>query len=82
MALNTINLGSKMRLAYDDVTGEYGTQIRLINKTGATTVKGYLISPSTTADVAFIYVASNQPDPNWVVYEAGVVDGSDAWVGY
>jgi hypothetical protein len=65
---------------YDSVTGEYGLQQKLTNRTGAATVKGTLVEASTSYDMAFAVNDANGDHPIGVVYEAGVANGSDAWV--
>lgn len=72
------NVGN-MRQWYDAATGEMGTQVKLLNNSGTTTVKGYLACPSSNIDRAFVLVGVNDPDPNWVIYEDGVPDGQYAW---
>lgn len=57
------------------ITSEGGYYINLLNKTGGPTVKGYLVHPSSTVDLAFIYCAADEPDIVGVVYEAGIPDG-------
>lgn len=68
-------LGTKMM-----VTPEGGLAIRLTNKTGGVTTKGYLVTASTGTDKAFAYCAVDQPDIIGAVYEAGVADASECWV--
>lgn len=60
-------------------TPEGGFATRLINKTGADSVKGSLVSVSTAVDNAFI-LQSNEYDTMGLVYEDGIADGSDCWV--
>jgi hypothetical protein len=70
----------KARFYHDTTTGEYGFQVKLTNKTGAATVKGELVEASTTTDMAFAQSAVDSLEVIGVVYEAGVADGSEAWV--
>lgn len=74
------NVNDKFRLHYDSSTGEYGPQIRLTNKTGGNTTKGYLVRSDSGVASAFDYVAVNEPDVWGVVYEANIADGSECWV--
>ncbi len=60
-------------------TDEGGFAVLLTNGTGAPSVKGSLVSVSTSADRRFILQA-NEYDSIGVVYESGVADGSDCWV--
>lgn len=74
------NLNNKWRMHYDSSTGEFGPQIRLTNKTGGNTTKGYLVSFSNTTAHAFKYCIVDEPDIIGVVYEAGIADGSECWI--
>lgn len=53
--------------------------IPLINKTGSVTVKGSLVSASTTTDLAF-QLQANQFDTIGVVSESGIADGQLAYI--
>jgi hypothetical protein len=56
-------------------------QIKITNRTGATSVKGNLVKTSGSYDSAVELVSSAAPyDPAFIVYEAGVADGSAMWV--
>jgi len=80
MALQHIAIaGNEVAMGYDSSTGEAGIIIKLLNKTSVSTVKGTLVSASTGIDRAFILQA-NEYDTIGVVQEAGVPDGSKAWV--
>lgn len=79
MALHRIDAGGKVALAYDDATGEKGFMLKMTNKTGAATVKGSCVCASTTTDNAFT-LQEVELDTFGVVYEAGIADGSDAWI--
>ena len=63
-------------------TAEGGFAIKLTNKTGAETVKGTVVAvySATAVDNAFKLAPIDSLDPIGVVYEAGVADGSAAWV--
>lgn len=74
------NAAEKVRLWYDNTTNEAGLQIKLTNKTGGNTTKGYLIHPSAGTDRAFDYTALDEPDIMGIVYEGGIADGSECWV--
>jgi hypothetical protein len=77
-----IEIADKVRWVHDTSTGEHGMQIKMVNKTGGATVKGYLIHPysATAINNAFVLASINEPDIIGVVYEAGVADASEAWV--
>lgn len=68
-------LNGVVRSRYDEwTTPEGGRTVRLINKTGAPTVKGAMVSASPTVDGAFV-LQSNEYDTIGAVYEAGIPDG-------
>jgi hypothetical protein len=71
--------GTRAALKCDTTTGECGLQIKMLNKTGGSSVKGTLVSASTATDNGFILQA-NEYDTIGVVDEAGVADGSEAWI--
>lgn len=56
-------------------TPEGGMCIKMINKTGAPSIKGYIVHPSSSVDNAFTYIPIGEPDVFAVVYEAGIPDG-------
>jgi hypothetical protein len=60
-------------------TPEGGLAIRILNKTGAPSVKGSVVSASGSTDEAFA-LQTNEFDAIGVVYEAGVADASLCWV--
>jgi hypothetical protein len=57
-----------------------GLAIRLLNKTGAPSVKGMLVAEDATTDDAFHLTPLDAPDIIGAVYEAGVADGALCWV--
>lgn len=61
------------------LTAEGGFAVLLKNDTGGNSVKGTIVSPSTTDDDAF-EIQSSAYDAFGVVYESGVADGSYCWV--
>lgn len=80
MALQYISDGAgKVAIGYDSSTGERGFLMKMTNKTGSNTVKGSLVSAHSSVDMSF-GLQSNEFDTFGVVYEAGVADGSDAWI--
>ena len=62
------------------ITPEGGVAIKLTNKTGANSVKGTIVVADPDVDNAFEIAPADTQSPIGVVYEAGVADGSDAWV--
>ena len=68
-------VGPKIKL-----TAEGGYAILLKNKTGSASVAGQIVSADTGTDNSFYTTPANGDMPIGVVYNAGVADGSDAWV--
>lgn len=62
------------------ITAEGGYAIKLTNKTGNDSVKGYLLDTHHSVDNAVALVGLNMPDCIGVFYESGIADGSEAWV--
>jgi len=61
------------------VTADGGLAIKRLNKTGAASVKGTLVSASNVTDNA-VMVLGDEFDCVGIVYESGVADGSEMWV--
>lgn len=63
-------------------TKEGGLAVRLINKTGAVSVKGTVVQPynSTAIDNAVEKITQDIPDPIGVIYNDGIADGNYMWV--
>lgn len=78
MTISLLHIGNKVALGYDATTNERGMLVRFINRTGASSVKGTLVSCSTTADREVVKQA-NEYDTIAVVQEAGVAEGSEMW---
>ncbi len=59
-----------------------GIAIKLTNKTGSNTVAGQLVKPysATAIDDAFVTIVASDQEIIGIVLEAGVSDGSEAWV--
>jgi hypothetical protein len=57
-----------------------GLAIKLTNKTGANTVAGQLVKADTATDDAVILTAADDVECFGVFLDAGVADGSEAWV--
>ena len=76
MALQYISTGDGLAgFASDSATNERGAWIKILNDTGTTSVKGSLISASTSTNVAAI-LQSNEFDAFGVVQESGIAIGS------
>ena len=70
----------RARTVDDPNTGERGQQIKITNRTGATSVKGSVLEPSDTYDSAVALSPANSFDPVYICAESGVADGSEMWV--
>lgn len=57
-----------------------GFAIKVTNKTGSPTVKGQLVIASTVTADAFATAPASSDEVIGIVYEAGVADGSEAWI--
>lgn len=57
-----------------------GVAVKLINKTGAPSVKGTIVRADNTTDDAFDIAAADEIQPIGIVYEDGVADASECWV--
>lgn len=64
-------LHNKLRLITDD--GGFATE--MINKTGAASVKGSIVSASTSADNSFVVTSGDSIQPMAIVYDGGIPDG-------
>lgn len=62
------------------VTPEGGYAIKLINRTGATSIKGYLVSASPYRDTACTLTVAGNPNCIGVFYESGIANGSSSWI--
>ena len=79
MALQYISDGGgKAAIGYDSATNERGFLVKFINRTGGNSVKGTLVSCSTTADREVVKQASEY-DTIAIVQEDGVAEGSEMW---
>lgn len=72
-----IDLGAAGKAKLSD---EGGMLVKMTNKTGAATIKGYVVGNSSTTANAFEKILIDAPDPFGVIYESGVADGSEAWI--
>lgn len=85
--LNAIGVGTASPTLFwqtDEMSGMTtdlgGYAIKLINKTGANSVKGTLVSADTTADDACKLTPLDGLDTIGVMWSDGVADGSSVWV--
>ena len=74
-----IALADKVAIGYNQATGEFGFLVKYRNGTGAATVKGTVVSTSTSANNEFVPQA-NRYDAVGVVAVGGVENGSDCWL--
>jgi len=68
------------RIVYDAQTGERGTQMRLVNDTGAISKKGDVIAASASVDSAVDQVVADTPNAIGVIAENDIPDGELVWV--
>lgn len=61
------------------VTPEGGIAVKMINDTGAPSIKGTLIHPSATVDNG-VSIETVEFDTIGVIYEDGIADGLEVWV--
>lgn len=61
-------------------TADGGIARKMVNKTGAASVKGTVVETGATVANSFALVGVGDPDPVGVVYEDGVADGSECYV--
>lgn len=61
-------------------TEDGGLAIKLTNKTGAASVKGYLVHNSSAVDNAVVLSQIDIPDCVGVFLESDVADGEEAWI--
>lgn len=61
-------------------TEDGGVAVRMINDTGASTVKGYVLQPSSSIDLGVKLIVKDIPNPIGVFYESGIADGQYTWV--
>ena len=64
------------------ITPEGGYAIKLVNKTGAASVKGTVVTvySASAIDNAVAKIVVDVPDVIGVLYENGVADGTETWV--
>ena len=62
------------------VTAEGGLAVSFINKTGAPSIKGYIVEASSGTDNGIQYTSDDDIDPMGIVYNAGIADGQPVWI--
>lgn len=61
-------------------TKEGGLAVRMKNRTGGVSIKGYIVEPAPIEDNAVKYTDNGDADPIGIVYESGVADQAEMWV--
>jgi len=61
------------------ITPEGGIAVRMINNTGANSVKGTLLEASSVVDNAVV-IQTNEVDTIGIMYSDGVANGEEVWV--
>jgi hypothetical protein len=62
------------------LTKDGGLAVKLTNKTGSDSVRGYCVTSTSAADNAVALVPVGVPNCIGVFLESGVADGEEAWV--
>lgn len=62
------------------LTEEGGLAVKFINKTGAASVKGYVVTQDTNVANAVDLIVVDIPAPIGIIYDNGVADGDEVWV--
>ena len=62
------------------ITAEGGYAVKLINATGAVTIKGEVVKTGAAVENSVIKIVKDIPNPIGVFYESGTPDGEEAWV--
>lgn len=71
----SVTAGGLVRL-----TQEGGLAVKLLNKSGAASVRGYVVEANDNTNRAVSLTQVDMPDAIGVFYESGVADGELAWV--
>ena len=71
--------GKVLKDLYDALL-EHKDMVQMVNKTGAASVKGTVVTISTSEDNAVDKIVVDVPSPIGVIYEDGIADGSLVWV--
>lgn len=61
-------------------TADGGLAVQYYNKTGADSIKGYVVQTSGSVADSVVLNVVNEPDPIGVFLDSGVPDGQLAWV--
>lgn len=74
-----IGLGD-VRLGSARLTPDGGFAVFLLNKTGAVSIKGEVVTPNGATQLSVKKITVDIPAPIGVFLESGIPDGSGAWV--
>lgn len=74
--LVTVELLNSKLAGANGFTDDGGMYITLINKTGASTIKGQVVQADTVNDGSFVLSTTNSINPIGIVFESGIADGS------
>lgn len=61
-------------------TPEGGLATKILNDTGAPSVKGMIVKASFTIDNAVSIIPIGNPDPVGIIYDDGILDGEYIWI--
>lgn len=61
-------------------TPEGGLAVKVINDTGAASVKGMIVKASNTIDNAVSIIPIDNPDPIGIIYDDGIPNGEYIWI--
>jgi len=62
------------------LTAEGGIAVLMTNRTGGASVKGEVVTVSSSYDNAVSKIVVDVPNPVGVFYESGIADGAEAWI--
>ena len=79
--MNSIHFGCSIELPpIVKFTPEGGLAVKITNKTGAASVKGYCVTTNEGQNNSVKLVPVDVPNCIGVFYDSGVADGAEAWV--
>ena len=78
--LGSAPFGWNIKSSFMKFTTEGGLAIRIINKTGGASIKGYIVEASDTIDNAIKHTTGDDIDPIGIVYDDDIPDGELVWI--
>ncbi len=66
--------------AFMKFTSEGGLAVRVLNDTGAPSIKGYIVEASSNVDNAIQYTSGDDIDPLGIIYDDNIPDGQLVWI--